>query len=177
MPPNSDRPTDEQTDENHQLSESVADVAPPAESIHDFPTWAGTVDVFLPDDVARAVAHRAGARAHREGAITECEVHDLAYDHAQVWARFLAEPDTLEPAVPLSDWVADQGVPVDHGRDPVVFPDRRVFEATAQYRPGHQIPLRVTLDVPDGVLDDAGGWAELTDSVRLLRRQTATVNR
>ena len=39
--------------------------------------------------------------------------------------------------------------------------------ARAEYRPGEDVPLRVTLSVPEHVLDAAGGFEDLTDSVRL----------
>jgi hypothetical protein len=39
--------------------------------------------------------------------------------------------------------------------------------ARAEYRPDEDVPLRVTIDVPEHVLDAAGGFEDLTDSVRL----------
>lgn len=169
--------TNDPTDEYRvELSESMADVAVSAAYVDELPTWNTSVDVFLPDDVARAVAYRAGMRAHREAAVTEREVHDLALDHAQTHSRFLVEHDWQQPAVPLVEWVADQGVPVDHETATVTHPDRRIFGATAQYRPDSEIPLHITLDVPEGVIEDAGGWDWLTESVRLHHRESTAVN-
>ena len=55
-------PTDPPTDEYRiELSESMANVDVSAEYIDELPTWNTGVNVFLPDDVAHAVAYRAGA--------------------------------------------------------------------------------------------------------------------
>jgi hypothetical protein len=37
--------------------------------------------------------------------------------------------------------------------------------ARAEYRPGEDVPLRVTLNVPEHVREAAGGFEELTETV------------
>ena len=44
---------------------------------------------------------------------------------------------------------------------------RAYFPARAEYRPGDDAPLVLTLDVPEYVLDVAGGFDQLTESVQL----------
>ena len=44
---------------------------------------------------------------------------------------------------------------------------RTYFPARAEYRPGDDVPLVVTLDVPEYVLDVAGGFDQLTETGRL----------
>lgn len=48
-------------------------------------------------------------------------------------------------------------------------PDGVLMEARAEYRADHRIPLHVTVDAPETVLEDAGSWDELTESVRVSR--------
>jgi len=59
----STEPSGEQrTERRTPVTDSVADVEPPGEYLDEFPEWRGTVDVVLPDDVARAVS-RSTARS------------------------------------------------------------------------------------------------------------------
>jgi hypothetical protein len=39
--------------------------------------------------------------------------------------------------------------------------------ARAEYRPDEEVPIRVTIEAPEHVREAAGGFEELTDSVRL----------
>ena len=175
--PTTDEASGEQPDEFRvAVTDSVADVEPPGEYLDEFPKWNGGVDVVVPKDVARAIAHRAGARATDGDTVTERTVYDLAYDHAQVTERFLVPADDWRDAnVPLVEWVEQHGVPVDRTesdrRDADSAPgdssSQTVFGATAEFRPGDDVPLVVTLDVPDQVLEVAGGWDELTEAGRL----------
>jgi hypothetical protein len=56
----------------------------------------------------------------------------------------------------------------NHPRDDDEPSDKQTeVAARAEYRPGEDVPLRVTIDVPEHVLDAAGGFEDLTDSVRL----------
>lgn len=122
-----------------------------------------TVDVALPTDIATAVAYRAGVRSAREGQATPQNIHEIALDYAQVWPRFLVRGEDLT----LVEWVDEHaGVSVDHSQ-PAPHPDQHLFNATAEYRPGSEFPLHITMYPPERVLEDVGGWAELTESVRL----------
>lgn len=122
-----------------------------------------TVDIVLPREIVAAVAYRAGVRSAREGQVTPQDIHDIALDYASVWPRFLVRGDEL----PLAEWVEEQAdIPVDHS-EPVQHPDRHLFNATAEYRPEGEVPLHITLQPPQTVLDEVGGWAALTESARI----------
>jgi len=41
--------------------------------------------------------------------------------------------------------------------------------ARAEYRPDEEVPLRVTLDVPEDIREVAGGFEELTETVEYRR--------
>jgi hypothetical protein len=173
---NDDEPNDRQRLAADEL-DSVADVEPPDNYLDEFPRWNSAVDVVIPREVARAVAHRVGTVSARGKTVIDRTVTDFASDHAQVTERFLVP--TGSGAVPLAEWVEQRGVPVERtegGRDSAetatttVVDDghtRAHFPARAEYRPGADIQLVITLDVPGHVLDVSGGFEELTDSVRL----------
>jgi len=91
--------------------DSVADVEPPGDYLGEFPRWSGAVDVVIPREVARAVAHRVGTVSARGKTVTERTVYDYALDHACVTERFLV-PNGPNPHVPLAEWVSQRGVPV-----------------------------------------------------------------
>jgi hypothetical protein len=121
-----------------------------------------TVDVRVPTEIADVVAQRAARRSTHEGAVTSRTITELADDYVQVWARHLvADTNTRLP-----DWIdEDRGVPVDHSEQ-VSFPDRQLFAAGVSYRPESEVPLHVTLDPPERVLEQVGGWEELVENAR-----------
>ena len=173
-------PTDDDEPTNNRLSareiDSVATVEPPADHLDQFPEWRGSVGVVIPREVARAVAHRVGVAAARGKTVTERTVYDYALDHAQVHERFRVPVGS--GTAPLADWVDRRGVAVERTEGDVetattaVTDDghtRAYFPARVEYRPGDDVPLVVTLDVPEYVLDVAGGFEELTESVRVRR--------
>jgi len=132
-------------------------------AVGDRPELKTTVDVRLPPAITSAVAAHAAHQTATDGAATVADIHDFAADHVEVWPRYLvAESDT-----PLVEWVADRAdVVVDHS-DTVVLPDRQLFEARAEYRPESEIPVHVTLDPPERVLEAAGGADQLTEVIRV----------
>ena len=174
-------PNDDDEPTNNRLAadeyDSVADVSPPADYLDQFPEWRGSVDVVIPKDVARAVAHRAGAVAARGKTVTDRTITDYALDHAQVHERFRVPVGS--GTISLSEYAEQHGVPVERTEGDVetatttaVTDDghtRAYFPARAECRPGDDVPLVVTLDVPDYVLDVAGGFDQLTESVRVRR--------
>jgi len=120
--------------------------------------------VGLPMDIVTAIAYRAGAVVAQEGAVTPREINELAHDHVSLWGRFMVTGTDME----LVEWIEDAAdVPVDHS-EPVAYPERHVFDVRAEYRPDTEVPLRIHLDPPEEVLEDAGGWDWLTESVRLI---------
>jgi len=131
---------------------------PPSER----PELRTTVDVPVPTEIVEDVAKRAERRATHEGAVTAETITETADDYVQVWARHLvADTDTT-----LVDWIdEDTDVPVDHS-DQVSYPDRQLFAAGVSYRPESAVPLHVTLDPPERVLDQVGGWEELIEHVQ-----------
>ena len=154
--------------------DSVATVEPPADYLGEFPEWRGSVDVVVPREVARAVAHRAGAVAARGKTVTDRTITDYALDHAQIHERFLVPVGSGTAS--LAEYAEQHGVAVERTEGDVetattaVTDDghtRAHFPARAEYRPGDDVPLVVTLDVPDYVLGAAGGFEELTETGRL----------
>jgi hypothetical protein len=133
-------------------------VVPPSER----PELRTTVDVRVPTEIADAVAQRAAHHATQEGAVTSKTINDLALDYVQVWARHLvADTNTRLP-----DWIdEDTDVPVDHSEQ-WPYPDRQLFAAGVSYRPESEVPLHITLDPPERVLDQVGGWGQLVENVR-----------
>jgi hypothetical protein len=179
MGTNNPRDDDEPSDRQRLAADeydSVADVEPPAEYLDEFPGWSGGVGVVIPREVARAVAHRVGVAAARGKTVTERTVADFAYDHATVTERF--QVPNGSGTVSLAEWVEQRGVPVERtegDRDSAepatttaVTDDghtRAHFPARAEYRPGEDVPLRVTLDVPEHVVALGGGFEALTETV------------
>jgi len=176
-PRDDDEPSDRQRLAADEF-DSVADVEPPGEYLTEFPDWSGGVGVVIPREVARAVAHRVGVAAARGKTVTERTVADFAYDHAQLTERF--QVPSGSGTVSLAEWVEQHGVPVERtegGRasaEPATTTaitddghTRAHFPARAEYRPGEDVPLRVTLEVPEHVVALGGGFEALTDSVRL----------
>lgn len=41
------------------------------------------------------------------------------------------------------------------------------FDAHADYHPGEDVPLVVTVDAPEWAIETAGGWEGFTESVRV----------
>ena len=122
-----------------------------------------TVDVRLPPEITSAVGAHAAHRTTTDGAVTAAAVRDIAADYVDLWPRYLvAESDT-----PLVEWVADRADVVIDPSDTVVLPDRQLFEARAEYRPESEIPVHVTLDPPERVLEAAGGADQLTETIRV----------
>ena len=129
----------------------------------DRPELKTTVDVRLPPAITSAVAAHAAHRTATDGAATVAKIHDYATDYVEVWPRYLvAESDT-----PLVEWVADRADVVINPSKAVVLPDRQLFEARAEYRPDSEIPVHVTLDPPERVLEAAGGADQLTETIRV----------
>ena len=129
----------------------------------DWPELKTTVDVRLPPEITSAVAAHAAHRTTTDGAATVADIHDFADNYVEVWPRYLvAEGDT-----PLVEWVADRADVVVDPSDTVVLPDRQLFEARAEYRPESEIPVHVTLDPPERVLEAAGGADQLTETIRV----------
>lgn len=60
------------------LEESIANVDVDAEYVDELPEWETTINVLLPNDVARTVAYRAGMRARYRGAVTQRDIHTFA---------------------------------------------------------------------------------------------------
>jgi len=175
---------DDEPNDRHRLAadefDSAADVEPPAEYLDEFPDWSGAVGVVIPREVARAVAHRVGVAAARRKTVTERTVADFAYDHAQIHERF--QVPSGSGTVSLVEWVEQHGVPVERtegGRDSAetatttaITDDGRTrahFPARAEYRPGEDVPIRVTLEVPEHVAVLGGGFEELTETVEYRR--------
>ena len=122
-----------------------------------------TVDVAVPSEITALVSDRAVRRTARDGAVTAAAIYDLVDDYVQVWPR----PLVADTGRPLVEAVADQAdVTVDHS-ETVVFPDRQLFGASAEYRPESEVPLHVTLDPPERVLEAAGGADQLTETIRV----------
>jgi hypothetical protein len=131
--------------------------------VSDRPELKTTVDVRLPPEITSAVAAHAAYRTATDGAATVADIHDYAADHVQLWPRYLVgESDT-----PLVEWVADRADIIVDPSDTVVLPDRQLFEARAEYRPESEIPVHVTLDPPERVLEAAGGADQLTETIRV----------
>ena len=59
----------------------------------------------------------------------------------------------------------------NHPRDDDEPSDERQTEvsARAEYRPDEEVPLVISLDVPERVLETAGGFEELTETVEYRR--------
>lgn len=161
MPTNDTTPTTED-----DAAPSTDDAGDPASGapvpVSERPELRTTVDVRVPTEIVEEVAKRAERRATHEGAVTALTITGLADDYVQVWARHLvADTDTT-----LVDWIdEDSDVPVDHS-DQVSYPDRQVFTAGVSYRPESEVPLHVTLDPPERVLEAAGGWGQLVEDVQ-----------
>ena len=172
--PNDDEPNDRQRLAAREI-DSVATVEPPADYLDQFPEWRGSVGVVIPREVARAVAHRAGAVAARGKTVTDRTITDYALDHAQVHERFRVPVGS--GTVSLSEYAEQHGVPVERTEGDVETATttvtdghtRAYFPARGEFRPAQDIPLAVTLDVPDYVLDVAGAFDQLTESVRVRR--------
>ena len=131
--------------------------------VSDRPELKTTVDVRLPPEITSAVAAHAAHRIATNGAVTAAAVRDIAADYVEVWPRHLvAGADT-----PLVEWVADRADVVVDPSETVVLPDRQLFEARAEYRPESEIPVHVTLDPPERVLEAAGGADQLTETIRV----------
>jgi len=148
------------------LPESVADVDPDVDNALELRRREESLTalVGLPMDIVTAIAYRAGAVAAQEGGVTPYEIQDLAYDHVSLAGRFMVTGTDIE----LVEWIEEAAdVPVDHS-EPVSYPERHVFDARAEYRPDSKVPLRIQLDPPAEVLDEVGGWDELTETVRLI---------
>jgi len=157
------QPDDDSID--FDLPDSVADVDPDVDNAMELRGREErlTALVGLPMDIVTAIAYRAGAVAAQEGGVTPYEIQDLAYDHVSLAGRFMVTGTDME----LVEWIEDAAdVPVDHS-EPVTYPERHVFDARAEYRPDSEVPLRIHLDPPADVLEDAGGWDWLTETVRL----------
>jgi len=155
--------TDSTTDDAPNTDDVDTDPAgeafvPPSER----PELRTTVYVRVPTEIADAVAQRVAHRATHEGPVTAETITDIADDYVQVWARLLvADTNTRLP-----DWIAqDTDVPVDHS-DQVSYPDRQLLAAGVSYRPESEVPLHVTLDPPERVLEQVGGWEELVENAR-----------
>jgi len=112
--PTDDEPSTDRPINRTAVTDSVADVEPPGDYLDEFPRWRGGVDVVIPREIARAVAHRVGTVSARGKTVTERTVYDYALDHATVAERFLVPAaDWRERHTPLAEWVAQQGVPVE----------------------------------------------------------------
>lgn len=67
-------------------------------------TMKTTADVRVPDEVAEAIAYRAGGRYAERGTVTPQDVNDYALDHIQVWGRFhVGSEERL-----LEEWVQEE---------------------------------------------------------------------
>ena len=131
--------------------------------VGDRPELKTTVDIRLPPEITSAVAAHAAHRTATDGAVTAAAVRDIAADYVEVWPRYLV----ADTGRPLVEWVADRAdVVVDHNEN-AVLPDRQLFEARAEYRPESEIPVHVTLDPPERVLEAAGGADQLTETIRV----------
>ena len=136
-----------------------------ARPVSDRPELKTTVDVRLPPEITSLVAAHAAHRTVTDGAATVADIHDYAADYVQLWPRYLVgETDT-----PLVEWVADRADVVVDPSETVVLPDRQLFEVRAEYRPESEVPVHVMLDPPERVLEAAGGWNQLVESVRFHR--------
>jgi hypothetical protein len=161
MPTNDTTPTT--ADEDAPSTDDAGDPASGAPvPVSERPELRTTVDVRVPTEIVEEVAKRAERRATHEGAVTALTITGLADDYVQVWARHLvADTNTRLP-----DWIdEDRGVRVDHS-DQVSYPDRQLFAAGVSYRPESEVPLHVTLDPPERVLDQVGGWGQLVENIR-----------
>ena len=131
--------------------------------LSDPPELQTAVDVAVPSEIMALVVDRAARRTARDGAVTAAAICGMVDEYVQVWPR----PLIADTGRPLVEAVADQAdVTVDHS-ETVVFPDRQLFGASAEYRPESEVPLHVTLDPPERVLEAAGGWGQLTETIRV----------
>ena len=134
-----------------------------SQPVSDRPELKTTVDIRLPSEITSAVAAHAAHRTATNGTVTAAAVRDIAADYVEVWPRYLvADSDT-----PLVEWVADRADIVVDLSETVVLPDRQLFEARAESRPESEVPLHVTLDLPERVLEAGGGADQLTETIRV----------
>jgi len=160
-------PTNDTTPTTTDAAPSTDDADDPAsgwepQAPSERPELRTTVDVRVPTEIADAVAQRAARRAAHEGAVTSKTIADIALDYVQVWARHLVADTNTR----LTDWIDENtDIPVDHSEQ-WPFPDRQLFAAGVSYRPESAVPLHVTLDPPERVLDQVGGWEELIEHVQ-----------
>ena len=159
MPTNDTDPT---TDNDAAPTTDDGDTNPAVVPPSERPELRTTVDVRVPTKIADAVAQRAAHRATHKGPVTARTITEIADDYVQVWARHFA----ADTGRPLVDWIdEDRSVPVDHS-DQVSYPDRQLFAAGVSYRPESAVPLHITLDPPERVLDQVGGWGQLVEDVQ-----------